>query len=217
VEKELSEKGLTPNLIGDVFNAFENAKPDKYLQEVMDVLKNMDLQHDNVIFDSKLARGLDYYTGPIYETTVIEPKIGSITGGGRYDGLLKSLGGPDLPAVGTTIGLDRAVDVIEELGLWKNLPSTSSQILITVFSSEFENKSIKVADKIRKQGINTEIYPNTNTKLDKQLKYADKKGIKWLVVIGPDEVKKDTVILKDLQSGHQEETEVDRLISKIKG
>jgi len=215
VEKELSEKGLDNEQISNIFIVLEDAEPDDYLKKVFEIVQSMKLDQDHIIFDPRLARGLDYYTGPIFETVVTEPKIGSITGGGRYDKLMKSLGGPDLPAVGTTIGLDRAVDVIEDLGLWKNIPSTNSQVLVTIFSPELENNSLSVTEKLREKGINTEVYLNTNVRLDKQLKYADKKGIKWLIVIGPEEVEKNTVILKNLETGHQEDIKLDDVVPKI--
>lgn len=216
VEKELLEKGLLTENIFDIFSTLQSAKPDSYLESVIQKAKDLGVQTESIVFDPVLARGLDYYTGPIFETVVEEPKIGSVTGGGRYDKLLKTLGGPDWPAVGTTIGLDRVIDVIENLGLWKNLPATYSQVLVTIFSPELEDKALRIARELRQKSLNTEVYLNTNVRLDKQLKYADKKGIKWLIVIGPEEAKKNTVILKNLETGQQEDITQDKLIEKLK-
>ena len=132
------------------------------------------MKTDYLKFEPILARGLDYYTGPIFETVVEKPKIGSITGGGRYDKLLSKLGGPDLPAVGTTIGLDRAADVIEELKLWPNLAKTSTEVLVTIFNKDLIGMSQVVVANLRENQIKGELFPDENTALDKELKYADK-------------------------------------------
>jgi histidyl-tRNA synthetase len=214
VEKELSEKGLANEQIKDIFTSLINAKPDQYLAQVIEIAEKLGAG-DSLKFDSTLARGLDYYTGPIFESVVDKPKIGSITGGGRYDHLLKTLGGPDLPAVGTTIGLDRAADVIEELHLWKNLNRTTTSVLVTVFNNNLFGESALVAANLRENGINTELYPDEKADLRKQFKYADKKGVEWLVVIGPDEVEKNMVVLKNLKTGEQDEIKLEKLIPAL--
>ncbi len=213
VEKELLDKGIQKSNIDKLFNNLKDAIPDKYLSEVISFAKNFGV-NESLEFSPTLSRGLDYYTGPIFETVVEEPKIGSITGGGRYDKLLKNLGGVDLPAVGTTIGLDRVCDVIEELNLWPNILKTNSKVLITLFSEELVEKSLEISQKLRKKNINTEIYQNIEN-LDKQLKYADKKGIPFVIIIGPEEVKENVFTLKDLSKKTQEKLSLDDLISKL--
>ena len=113
----------------------DNAKLDDNLSKIIDIAKSLGVT--NIKFDPTLVRGLDYYTGAIFETVVTEPKIGSITGGGRYDNLIKSLGGPDLPAVGTTLGLDRICDVITELNLWPDLAKTSTKYWSLFFHQNY--------------------------------------------------------------------------------
>jgi histidyl-tRNA synthetase len=213
VEKELSEKGLTDKQIAEVFTAIQSAKPDSFLNEVIKNAKTMGAK--NIEFSPTLSRGLDYYTGPIFETVVDKPKIGSIAGGGRFDKLLGELGGPDLPATGTSFGLDRLADVIEELNLWPNITETPTTVLVTVFSPELLDESIRTASLFRKENINTEIYPNEDVKLDKQLKYADRKNIPWVVIIGPEEVKTGKVVLKNLTTGKQKFLAVENLIKEI--
>lgn len=214
IEKELSEKGFTSKQIQDMLSVILNAKPDKFLNGVIKNAKAMGAK--NIEFSPTLSRGLDYYTGPIFEAVVDEPKIGSIAGGGRYDNLLGDLGGLDLPATGTSFGLDRLVDVIEELNLWPNISKTPTVILVTVFSPELLDESIKIASLFRGENINTEIYPSENAKLDKQLKYADKKNIPWITIIGPEEVKTGKVVLKNLTTGKQKVLAVENLIKEIK-
>lgn len=209
---ELISKGLTKKMSENILEIVNSSKPDDNLNEIITLAKSLGVE--NLKFTPTLSRGLDYYTGAIFETVVTEPKIGSITGGGRYDKLLKDLGGPDLPAVGTTIGLDRVVDVITELKLWKNLPKTASSVLVTIIDNNLE-KSMEIAGKLRKSGINTEIYPDPNTKLDKQLKYADKKGVPWAVIIGKKEIGKNAVTLKNLKSRAQETLSLDKAVKKI--
>lgn len=210
VEKEMSDKNLTNIQIKDIFNNLSKAKPDDFLQSTIDITKSLGV-NKNVIFEPTLSRGLDYYTGPIFESVVEAPKIGSITGGGRYDELLKTLGGPDLPAVGTTIGLDRVCDVVEELNLWPNVRKSSSKVLVTVFTPELLEESIKVVTVLRQNEINAELYLDQNTKLEKQIKYADKKQIPYVIILGQDEIKNNVVTLKSLQSKEQKRVSMDEV------
>ncbi len=196
VQQELHEKGFSQDTIVEIFSSLKTAKPDVYLTEVLEFAQT--LGATNIEFNPAISRGLDYYDGPIFETIVHEPKIGSVTGGGRYDGLLKALGGPDLPAVGTTIGMERILDVIEELGLWKNIELQTTKTLVTVFSPELMNQSIEVANKLRSVGIQTELYLDGTTKIEKQLKYADKKNIPLVIIVGADEIAQKVVRVKNM-------------------
>ncbi len=216
VEKELFEKKLASEQINKIFELANIAKPDDFLEKVIDFSANLGVEEKRLVFDPFLSRGLDYYTGPIFESVVDEPKIGSVTGGGRYDKLLKSLGGPDLPATGTSIGLDRVCDVIEELNLWPDISKSTTKLLVTIFSKDLLIQSIKLANSLRDSGINTELYPDELVSLDKQIKYADKKGIEWVVILGPEEIKDNKVTLKNLKKGEQNTLPLDDVISKVK-
>ena len=214
VEKELIDNGLEKLQIERLFSEIDKVKPDNFLENVIAYAEKLGVSK-NIVFTPSLARGLSYYTGPIYESIVENPKIGSITGGGRYDKLLSDLGGPNLPATGTSFGLDRLVDVIEELSLWKNLAKTSSRVLVTIFSEKLLESSFEVVNLLRKSEIPAELYPDANTKLDKQLKYADNKEIEWAVIIGPDEVLKKSAVLKNLNTKTQEVIPISGLLTKI--
>ncbi len=203
VEKELSEKGLSLSQISNLFSVIDSTRPDSALQNTINVASKMGAK--NIQFSPSLARGLNYYTGAIFETVVSQPKIGSITGGGRYDNLIQQLGGPDLPAVGTTIGLDRICDVIEELKLWPDLPASPAKVLVTIFSPELLDKSLSLSLSLRSSDIPTELFPEPNVKLDKQLKYASQKGIPFVAILGPEEAVKDSVTLKNMQTGEQKQ------------
>lgn len=215
VEKEFSEKGLSSEQIQDIFSSLEKSKPDDYLEKVIEYAKTLGVK-DELVFDPHLARGLDYYTGPIFESVVEKPDVGSVTGGGRYDNLLKELGGPDLPATGTTVGLDRVAEVIKEKNLWPDLSATPTKVLVTIFSKELLEKTLLVASMLRKEAINTEVFEDEAARLEKQLKYADKKDIPWAVIIGPEEARVEKVVLKNLKTGDQETLEIQSAIKKIK-
>lgn len=213
VKDELRQKNISDAEISEIFTKLETAQPDENLKEIIDVANKMGVK--NVVFDPKLVRGLDYYTGAIFETMVTEPKIGSITGGGRYDNLIKSLGGPDLPAVGTTLGLDRICDVIEELNLWPDLSTTPTRILVTIFSPDLANKSIELSTKLRMAGVEVELYPDDRTKLEKQLRYASQKGIPYVAILGPEEIAKNEVKIKNMSTGEQKQMTSGDIIKTI--
>lgn len=202
VTKELIDKGLDKDTITAIFNYIKQAQPDEYLQKVINQLKTMGISENNYKFDPTIVRGLDYYTGPIFETVVTEPKIGSITGGGRYDKLIKSLGGPDICAVGTTIGLDRIVDCITELNLLPNLPKTKTKVLVANFGEDTINQSLKLITQLRSNNIASSFYSDSE-KLGKQFKYADSLGIPFVAMIGTDEAKENQVTIKNMATGEQ--------------
>ncbi len=211
VKNELVGKGLQPGSINRLFEYIKSAQPDEYLQEMFSKIKNFDVPDTAYTFDPTMVRGLDYYTGPIFETYVEEPRIGSITGGGRYDSLVKDLGGPDIPAVGTTIGLDRIVDCIIELNLLPNLPKTKINILVANFDPETETDSLKLANFLRQNNLSVVFYPKAD-KLGKQIKYALDLAIPYLCIIGPDEIKENKVVIKDLAQNKQSKVSREQLI-----
>ncbi|MDO8515079.1 MAG: histidine--tRNA ligase [bacterium] len=203
VEKELAEKEFSAETIKNIFSGIKSAQPDDNLKLIFEFLTQFSVPTENFKFDPTLARGLDYYTGAIFETVVSEPKIGSVTGGGRYDNLIEQFTGQNIPAVGTTIGLDRVCDVITELNLWPDLQKTTVKALITIFSKDLLNKAMEADGFFFQQKIPVEIYLDANAKLDKQLKYADQKGIPWVIIIGPDEAAKGLLTLKNLKTKSQ--------------
>ena len=212
VTKELIKKGLPTVQITQLFKYIKTAQPDDYLKLVFDKIKLLGVPETVYQFDPTMVRGLDYYTGPIFETYVEEPKIGSITGGGRYDNLVKVLGGPDIPAVGTTIGLDRIVDCILELNLLPELFKTSTKIMIANFGED--EPSLQLARLLRQNNINTLLYPTVG-KLAKQFKYASDKFIPYVAVIGPDEANNNLVTLKNMLTGEQKLIKQDEIVDNM--
>lgn len=212
VKNELINKNFTQAQIDSLFKYIKEAQPDKNLQAVFEAIKTFGIPETAYIFDPTMIRGLDYYTGTIFETYVEEPKIGSITGGGRYDNLIKILGGPDIPAVGTTLGLDRIVDCIIELNLLPNLPKTETKIMVANFGEETQKVSLELTTLLRQNNIPTIFYPD-NDKIGKQFKYASLKNIPFVALIGSNEVTNGEVTLKNMLTGEQQSIKQSEIIN----
>ncbi len=215
VAAELITKGLDETTIKHLFNHLETAKPTTRLAEVLAHAETLGVDKDHLKFLPGLARGLDYYTSTIFEIKIKGYGAGSVLGGGRYDNLIEQLSGVSIPAIGFAVGFDRTIGAMEQFDLFPKSRSVTAA-LVTVFSPETLSQSTALVANLRENGIHVEIYPDDNVKLEKQLKYADKKGIKWLIVIGPEEVEKNTVILKDLATGHQEDVKLSEIVTKLK-
>lgn len=173
------------------------------LQTVMDVLALSDISPNRYQIDLTIARGLDYYTGIIYETLLIGyPELGSIASGGRYDNLASYYTKETLSGVGISIGLTRLFSKLKELGLIETKTSSSSKVLVSQLDTNLLGQYIKLAENFRKVGIPSEVYP-VKDKLKKQLEYANKLGISYVVLIGEEEVKKNQISLKNMHTGEQ--------------
>ncbi len=164
--------------------------------------------------DITLARGLNYYTGCIFEVKTNEVAMGSIGGGGRYDDLTGMFGLKDLTGVGISFGADRIYDVLEELNLFPETAAQGTQVLISNFDEAAELYALPVLQQLRTAGIATELYPSA-TKLKKQLGYADSKNIPFVVLIGAEEMQNGLLTLKDMKSGEQQQLDVASIIEKL--
>lgn len=202
VRNELISKDFSEAQINSLFKYIKSAQPDENLQAVFDVIKGFGVPETAFIFDPTMVRGLDYYTGTIFETYVEEPKIGSITGGGRYDNLIKVLGGPDTPAVGTSLGFDRIVDCIIELNLLPELAKTKVKVMVGNFGADTQEQSLKLTSLLRANDISAIFYPDAD-KIGKQFKYASAKNIPFVALIGSNEVTNEEVTLKDMATSEQ--------------
>lgn len=169
---------------------------------------------DCVAVDLSIARGLDYYTGTIYETFLLDLEaIGSVMSGGRYDNLLAMFGGDSIPAVGISLGVDRLFYGLQELKLVKEQASPT-QVLVTVFDEGTRAQAYQVAERLRAAGVRAEVFLGVG-KLKKQFQYADRKQIPFAVVAGPDELARGEVTLKDLKSGTQRSLSVGALAEAL--
>jgi histidyl-tRNA synthetase len=170
---------------------------------------------NKVVLDFSLARGLNYYTGVIFEVRAKGVSIGSIGGGGRYDDLTGLFGVPNIPGVGISFGVDRIYDVMEELKLFPPTVQRSTQVLFFNLGEEAALKSFELVQEIRLGGIRSELY-HEQAKFDRQFKYAEKKRIPVVVIIGSDELLAGIAKVKDLKSGIQTEVRFEQLLVRLK-
>lgn len=167
-------------------------------------------------FDLSLARGLSYYTGPIFEVVPQGVKVGSISGGGRYDELTSVFGVNGIPGVGFSFGIDRVYDLLSELGKTASMPASSSKLLVVLFDEHQIPYYLQLLSSLRMAGISCELYPEA-AKLKKQFGYADAKLIPWVLVAGEDEIKEGLLTLKNLASGTQEKLSLEQVVDKLNG
>ncbi|MDT7884943.1 MAG: histidine--tRNA ligase [Thermoflexus sp.] len=173
------------------------------LEALLRFVEAMGVPSERYRISFTMVRGLEYYTGPIFETVVTEPKIGSITGGGRYDGLVGLFARQSVPMTGTSFGIERIIDVIQELGMAPpDLPRTPVQVLVTVFDEPRMGASIALAQAFRRAGLKVMLYFEPR-RLEAQLRYAHQKGIPFVAILGPDEEARGVVTVRDMGSGEQ--------------
>ena len=170
----------------------------------------------NVEVDITLARGLNYYTGCIFEVKSNEVAMGSIGGGGRYDDLTGMFGLKGLTGVGISFGADRIYDVMEELGVFPASAAAGTKVLISNFDEHAERYALPILHQIRNADIAAELYP-TSAKLKKQMSYADAKSIPYVILIGSDEMQSELLTLKDMHSGTQQKLSANEIIEFLKG
>ena len=174
----------------------------KGIDEVEYVLSKLSNLHSQLELDLTLARGLNYYTGCIFEVKALDVEIGSITGGGRYDNLTGIFGMPGLSGVGISFGADRIYDVLNQLNLYPEAVTTATQVLFINFGEKETDYSLPIISQLRGQGIRCEIYPDAS-KMKKQMQYANQKGIPFVAMTGETEMQAGKVMLKNMTSGEQ--------------
>ncbi|AIG30769.1 histidyl-tRNA synthase [Flavobacterium psychrophilum] len=236
VKKEMIEKGISETAIEKVQPLFnfagsisekiaklsvllaastEGMKGVEELQFICDNVTDLGLSSAILDLDVTLARGLNYYTGAIFE--VAPPKavaMGSIGGGGRYDDLTGIFGLKNMSGVGISFGLDRIYLVIEELGLFPETVTTTSKAIFLNFGQEETKYAMKAITQLRKEGIKVELYPD-NAKIAKQFQYAEKRGILLAIIVGNDEMQNNQFAVKNLVSGEQQKVSFDELKSLL--
>lgn len=202
VKDELMNKGLSELATADIFEALDQLNPSEKLDKIMSQAIALGVNPDWLEYRPTLARGLDYYTGLIFEGLIPDFDGGSIGGGGRYDNLLRDLAGVDMPAVGFGIGFDRTVEAAQALGLIEPRES-SAEVLVTIFSEQTIEASLQLANQLRYQKFSVEVFPSLDP-LPKQLKLANQKNIPIVVIIGEQELTNNQAVVKDMSSGSQE-------------
>ena len=186
----------------------------KELEQIFSILAETGFDSKFFRYDPSIVRGLAYYTGPVWEIEIVEGDIGSVAGCGRYDTLTKMISGIDIPASGGSFGVERICQVLKERKM-AAIPSSIIKVLVTIFSPKLAPESRSLARKIRQSGFNVEVYIEPQDKLEKQLKYADKKKIPFVVILGPDEVKTEKATLKNLKTGDQKTLTPEKLLVEL--
>jgi histidyl-tRNA synthetase len=238
VKNELQEKGLDEKQVQTVekYLLIHGSNTEK-IRQLTDILPDSavksglnDLQYvlafferssskktgysGNIVLDFSLARGLNYYTGIIFEVRAKGVNIGSIGGGGRYDDLTGLFGVPGIPGVGISFGVDRIYDVMDELKLFPPTVQQSTQVLFFNLGEEAAFRCFDLIQELRRSGIRCELY-HEQARFDKQFKYAEKKNIPRVIIIGDDELQSGIAKVKDLKSGFQSEVPFGELIGVL--
>lgn len=232
VTKEMLEKGISEEaiskldfLFGQSNDALENLLnlKEKFVgieiglkgvEELEFVITNaltLGIDAQNLVFDITLARGLDYYTGAIFEVKADEVAMGSIGGGGRYDNLTEVFGVKDIPGIGISFGLDRIYLVMEELGIFPEDSVSNVKYLFANYGEVESIEALKLISELRQRNIAAELYPEAS-KLKKQFTYAEKKGIENLVFMGLEEINNQSVTVKNLLSGEQKTMKIESFL-----
>jgi histidyl-tRNA synthetase len=231
VKAELAQRGLNEEQIGIIEKYLNiSGSNQEKLQQIQSLIGHLETGKkgieevetvnrqsgiNNLTIDFTLARGLNYYTGIIFEVKApAEVKMGSIGGGGRYDDLTGLFGVPNIPGVGISFGVDRIYDVMDELKLFPEGVYTGTQVLFFNMGAEESLAAFNTMQGLRKQGIRCELY-HESAKMDKQFKYAEKKNIGWIVIIGSQEIQNNTGVVKNIKTGKQETVALANLTNNL--
>ncbi len=202
-------------VIADVLKTSETGlKGVEETRFILDALKTVGLKNEMEL-DLTLARGLNYYTGAIFEVKALDTPMGSITGGGRYDNLTGIFGMPGLSGVGISFGADRIYDVLNALDLYPKEAVSATRLLFINFGEKETAYCLPIAAQARQAGIRTEVYPD-KAKMKKQMSYANAKGIAFVALAGENEIAQQKITLKNMTTGEQQLVSVDELIERVK-
>ncbi len=239
VNKELLERGLTPEAVEKIQPIMQlSGSNTKKLDQLAAILQDSEVGMAGInelrtlfdlcalneqpstptfelALDLTLARGLNYYTGAIFEVKALDAQIGSITGGGRYDNLTGIFGMPNVSGVGISFGADRIYDVLTELNLFPAELGTSTQLLFATFGEAELRYALRWAIALRQEGLRVEVYPEP-AKMKKQMGYADAKQIPWVAIVGGNEMESQTVMLKNMTTGEQQPLTLQKVIDCLK-
>ncbi len=236
VRQELLERGIDAEAVARMIDLLQARQPGleslEFLEEVMGNipvaaegirelrelaghLNDANLPSNYYEFDFTMVRGLGYYTGPIYETIITEPNLGSVTGGGRYDELIGLFRKESLPTTGTSLGIERIIDLMDVLDLYPaSISGTVVQVLVTVFDETSYAMSTRLAADLREQNVRTELFMQDRN-LGRQFTYADKKNIPLVAILGPEEITHNHVRLKRLSDGQEVTVGRDQVVEKV--
>jgi len=208
VLEEIISEGFTKEKAKEILTKIKEQEKTDAIKDVAIYLETLNLNKDIFQFEPTLARGLDYYTGLIFEVEVEGYDIGSVAGGGRYDNLIGMFAGRDIPAVGFAFGFDRLIEAMETLNLFPDDLYTS-KVFVAFANPELQEKALKIADQLRSKKINCEVFLE-DASLEKQLKYADKKQIPFVVI-----VEENKLGLKNMEKRTQEELTLEQILKNL--
>ena len=236
VKQELSDKGLSEDSINklDLLFTLKGTSDEKLstlrqfladseiglkgveeLTFIIDSFKSIKLKSAKLEIDVTLARGLDYYTGAIIEVVANDVNIGSVGGGGRYDNLTGVFGLDNMPGVGISFGFDRICLVMDTLNLYPEIQKSNTRVLFANFGSTEALYAYNLLNVLREKGVKSEIYPS-NDKLKKQMQYADRKGVEFVILIGDNEIKENMLTIKNMFDGSQKNMAFENFILTLK-
>ena len=209
----VAQELVTKKLVGSIAEAkimlqeLLDRQPTERIIQIFKALEELGVEQSLIEFSPTLARGLNYYTGMIFEIEIPEYPVGSVCGGGRYDELIGMFADKQIPAVGLAVGFDRTIEAMDTLELFPaEIALSSTKVLVTVFSDTLKEKSLEICSRLRSTNIASEVYLGeikARNPLEKQLKYAASKNIPYVLVIGPQEAEKNIVTLKNIQTREQ--------------
>src|SRR3989344_2100296 len=215
VIEQLKREGYNNRQAKALLKKIKDSPPTKNIENLFRYLENLKVAKDLFSFDPTLARGLDYYTRTIFELEIEGYADGSVGAGGRYDNLIGIFANKKIPAVGFSFGFDRLLEAAERLELIPNY-SPSSRVLVTIFNGKLLPQSLSLVTNLRNQGIAAEVALDADENLEKQLKYADNKGIPFAAILGPKELESGTITLKNLSEKTQSTSSFPQAIEKMK-
>ncbi len=215
VVREMEKKGISLARAKEYLAYVKNLQPNEEIRFILQYLKNYGFPDNWYEFDPTIARSFSYSMGPIWEVEI--PDAGydmSVLGGERFDGLVEKFAEKDIGGTGFGLGFDRTLEAAEILGLTPP-PATGGEILVTVFSGELLSQSQQLTKELRDRGLTVDLSQTTD-KLDKQLKYADRKGIPYVIIQGPEEVKRNVVQLKNMKTQEKKDMRIEDIIAFLK-
>ncbi len=214
VIEDMKSKGIDETTGLNYLKKIQDLQPNETLIYIFKYLKDYGFSEKYYAFEPKLARSFSYSSGPIWEVKIPEIGNSSVLGGERFDKLIEQISGIQIPGTGFGLGFDRTLEACESLGILPNI-LTTTQILVSVFSPELSAQSQLVTTKLREKGFKVELYSDFKAKLEKQLKYALKKGIQYFVILGPEEVEKNLITIKNLNSKEQKTDTLEKVFELI--
>lgn len=211
VVAEIESKGFSKSEATKFLDQVLNAQPNETLTRIFHYLENAGFSRDHFMFDSSIARSFNYSTGPIWEVVIPGFTSGSVLGGERYDKLVGRFMDTDVPGTGFAVGFDRTLEAMEQYKLFPE-STTQTQVLVAVLSPELMGESFKIAHILRRGGVCTDVYLDPTAKIGKQVKYADKKQIPFVIFLGDEELAEHVVTIKTLETGKQQKIPYDNII-----